>query len=162
MQKSRRTWPIFLLLSALGLSMALSGDPVHAAPQATLSVTMSNPTCVQASTTAGACYILIRSLSATASDTSFTGLDISVDGNVRARLQPFFEAAVNANSRMFGQGFQVTCGRSNSGGDPNFGALHTVDYKGYLFGSSTPAAYGTASVFCPVYDAAVYLPLTRK
>ncbi|HTP10432.1 MAG TPA: hypothetical protein VMP08_19395 [Anaerolineae bacterium] len=162
MRKSTRALPIFLLLSALALSLALSGDPVHAAPQATLSVTMSNPTCVQASATAGACYILIRSISASASDTSFTGLDISVDGKVRARLQPFFETTVYAADRMFGQGFLVTCGRSNSSGDPKYGALHTVDYKGYLFGSSTPAAYGLASVFCPAYDGAVYLPLVRK
>ncbi len=162
MRKAKRAWPIFLLLSALGLSLALSGDLVHAAPQATLSVTMSNPTCVQVPASAGTCYIVIRSLSATASDTSFTGLDVSVDGKVRARFQPFFETSVSVNYKMLDRGLMVVCGRSNSGGNPNYGALHTVDYKGYLFGSSTPAAYGTASVYCPAYDGLAYLPLIRK
>ncbi len=157
-----RALPISLLLSALIFSVALSGDPVHAAPQATLSVTMSNPTCVQVPANAGACYIVIRSISAIASDTSFTGLDVSIDGKVRARLQPFFETSVSATDRMFDQGFLVTCGRSNADGDPNYGRQYQVYYKGYLSGSTTPAAYGTASVNCPAYDAAMYLPLVHK
>ncbi len=146
----------------LALSLVVSGDPVHAAPEATLSVTMSNPTCVQAAANSGTCYILIRSISATASDTSFTGLDISVDGKVRARFQPFFETSVSVNYKMLGRGLMVTCGRTNSGGNPNYGALHTVDYKGYLFGGTGPAAYGTASVYCPAFDGFAYLPIIRK
>ncbi len=157
-----RFLPILLLVCTLGLSVALLGDPVRAAPQATLSVTMSNPACARSLTNSGACYITIRSLSAVASDSSFTNLDISVDGKVRARLQTFFENAFSASANMFGKGFLVTCGRTNSGGDPNYGALHTVDYKGYLFGGTGPAAYGTASVYCPAYDGLAYLPVIRK
>ena len=161
-KSSMRFLPIVFLLCALALSVALSGDPVRAAPQTMLSVTMSNPACVQVPAATGTCYILIRSISASASDSSFTGLDISVDGKVRARFQTFFESAISGNYRMFGRGFLVTCGRTNSGGDPNYGALHHVDYRGYLFGSSTPAASGTALVYCPAYDGTVYLPLIRK
>ena len=159
---SMRALPISLLLSALIFSVALSGDPVHAAPQATLSVTMSNPACVQALANAGTCYLIIRSINASASDSSFTGLDISIDGKVRARIQTFFETTAYATDRMFGRGFLVTCGRSNAGGDPNYGRQYRVDYKGYLFGSTAPAASGTASVYCPAYDATVYLPLVHK
>ena len=150
------------LLLALGLGVALAGDSVQAAPQTTLSVSMSNPACVQAPINSGSCYIIIRSLTASASDTSFTNLDIVIDGQVRARLQTFFESTFNATSAMFGQGLQVTCGRTGTSGDPAYGLLHQVAYKAYLFGNSTPAAFGAASVYCPAYDGIVYLPLIRK
>lgn len=162
MQTTRHILPFALILCVLALSVVLTGDPVHAAPQATLSVTMSNPTCIQVPAKAGACHIVIRSISASASDTSFTGLDISIDGKVRGRIQTFFETTTYFNDRMVGAGFLVTCGRTGSGGDPVYGAVHHVDYKGYLFGSSIPAAFGTASVFCPAYDATVFLPLVRR
>ena len=108
------------MLGALALGVALSGgDSVRAAPQATLSVTMSNPTCVQVPADAGTCHIVILSLNASASDERFTGLDISIDGKVRARFQPFFETSVTVDYKMLGRGFVVTCGRSNTSGDPN-------------------------------------------
>lgn len=151
-----------LLLFALALTVVLSDDAVRAAPHATLSVTLNNPVCVQPRANSGTCYIIIRSLYATASDTSFTGLDIAIDGKVRARMQPFFETATTLTSAMLGRGLMVTCGRPNASGDPNYGRQYAVSYLGYLYGSSTPAAYGSASVFCPAYEGKVYTPLIRR
>ncbi len=161
-----RALKISLVLLALSLSAVRSDEAVRAAPQATpsatLAVTMSDPTCVQAAAVPGACYIVIRSINASASDTSYTGLDIAIDGKVRARIQPFFETTTYLNDRMLGRGLMVTCGRPNASGDPNYGRQYQVSYAGYLIGSSTPAVSGSASVFCPAYESKVYTPLVRK
>ena len=154
--RSLKFFPLFLFL-------ALVLTPFSGALRAaTLSVTMSNPTCVQAAADSGNCYIVIRSINAVASDQSFTNLDISIDGKVRARLQPFFETTFNLTNRMFGPGLMVPCRRSNNGGDPAYGHLYQVSYKGYLAGSTGLAAFGTASVYCPYYQESIYLPIVER
>jgi len=157
-----RALKVCRVLVALALTVVLSDHAVRAVPQATLSVTMSNPACVQARANSGTCYIIIRSVSASASDSSFTGLDITINDKVRARMQPFFETTANLVASMLGQGLMVTCGRPNASGDPNLGLRYDVAYKGYLFGSSTPAAFGSAAVYCPAYESQVYSPLIRR
>jgi hypothetical protein len=156
-----RVWQIRLSLCAVGIFLALAAGPARAIPDATLTVTMSNPACVRASNS-GTCAIIIRSISASASDQSFTHLDISIDGKVRARIQPFFETTAYLGNRMLGPGLLVACGGPNGGGDPNYGRLYQVAYQGYLAGSAPPAASGTALVYCPYYDKQVYLPLVQK
>jgi hypothetical protein len=151
-----------LSLCVVGILLALAGAPAQTSPRATLAATMSNPACVQVAANSGACAIIIRSVSASASDQTFTHLDIVIDGKVRARIQTFFEATAYLGNRMLGQGLLVACGRPNDSGDPNYGHRYQVTYNGYLAGSDIPAATGTASVYCPYYEKEVYLPLVQK
>lgn len=157
-----RTLRILPLFLALGLVLALPVGSVRAGTQATLAVTMSNPVCVQPTDSTAACYIVIRSIQATASDTSFSNLDITIDGRVRGRMNGFFESSASAYSRMFGRGFQVTCGFPNASGNPAYGRSYQVGYAGYLFGVSGPAASGTATVFCPAFKGTVDLPKVSR
>jgi hypothetical protein len=157
-----RALRILLMLFAAGLVLALPGDRGQAAPQATLTVTMSNPACVQSPANSGTCYVIIRGITATASDQSFTNLDISIDGQVRARVQTFFESTAYVYHNMFGRGLLVSCGRPNEGGNPAFGHRYQVAFNGYLASSGVPAASGTALVYCPYYEGKVYLPIVRK
>ena len=151
---------VLFLLIGIGLVMALAGEPVWAAPATGVVLTVNNPYCVQPTVKTGACYINLRSLSAYTTDSSFTRVEISINGKVRLRLQSFFESSAYLSDRMLGNGLQVPCGGPNASGNPAYGRIYPVTIIGYS--SNSPSTTDIATVTCPFYDGKTYVPAVRK
>jgi hypothetical protein len=151
---------IFLLVMlGLGLTQVLAGEPVHAAPQA-VTMTVSNPYCVQDIETAGTCLINLRYFYASTSDSSFNHIEIAINGKVRADMTGFFENSAYLNDAMLGNGLKVACGGKNASGIPDMGLQYAVTLSGFATGSSP--IVDIANVTCPYYQGKVYLPVLRK
>jgi hypothetical protein len=155
-----RTMRVLTLLFSIGLIMALAGDPVRAAPATGVILTVNNPYCVQPSVKTGACYINLRSLNAYTSDSSFSRVEISINGKVRLRLQSFFESSASLNDRMLGTGLQVPCGGPNASGNPAYGRIYQVVITGYS--TNSPSTTDIANVTCPFYEGKMYLPAVMR
>ena len=155
-----RVLRVFFLIATLLLILAFSGEPSRASSPANISMTLSNPTCRQAKTSSGTCVINLRSLNANSDDPTFSHVEISINGKVRAYYSAFFESSVNANNAMLGNGLQVPCGLPNAGGDPNSGYIYHVVVSAYLAGG--PAIIDSANVTCPYIASTNLLPFIRK
>ena len=100
---------LLLVMIILGLTQALAYEPVHTAPQA-VSMTVSNPYCVQEVKTAGSCLINLRYFYASTTDSSFSHIEVAIDGKVRVHMNGFFENSAYLNGAMLGNGLKVACG----------------------------------------------------
>jgi hypothetical protein len=147
----------FFLILCLSLALALPGEPARADQQA-VTLSASNPYCVQSSPATGACIINFRYLSA--SDPAFNHLEISIDGKVRAYMTAFFETSVYLNYAMLGDGLQVACGSPNASGIPGYGRQYVISLTAYATGS--PAITDTAVVNCPYFEGKNFLPVVSK
>jgi hypothetical protein len=153
--------PFFLLLSLI-VVLQFRGERVQAAPlQATsISITMSNPSCVQVLPPSGACSIQAGSVFASGSDATFSRLEVLVDGKLRVYMSGFFESSAYLAYPMMPGGLTVACGRSNASGSPNYGKAYSVAANAYMVDGTSASA--SMTVFCPAYDGATYLPVIRK
>jgi hypothetical protein len=153
--------PLFLVLGLL-LIAQFPDEVVRAAPlQATsISLSMSNPSCVQVQATSGACTLQLGYLVASGSDPSFSRLEVLVDGKLRMYMGGFFESSAYLIPQMLPGGLSVACGRSNSSGKPDYGKAYSVAAKAYMVDGTS--ASDSMTVFCPAYDGVTYLPLIRK
>ena len=149
-----------LLLAGLALALIVPGERAVRAAPVTVSVSMSNPACVQVAPQSGACQIVFGYLSATGSDASFSRMEVRVDSKLRARMTGFFETSAYMNTAMLNGGLQVACGGPNSGGDPNFGKLYSVRLDGFMSGGEN--SWAQANVYCPYYDGKVYIPIVTR
>ena len=150
---------LLLVLMTLGLTQALADEPVHPAPQA-VTMTVSNPYCVQDVETAGSCLINLRYFYASTTDSSFSHIEIAINDKVRARMSGFFENSAYLTSAMLGNGLKVACGGKNISGIPDMGRQYVVTLSGFATGSSP--VVDSANVICPYYQGKTYLPLLRK
>ena len=148
-----------LVMIILGLTQALAYKPVHTAPQA-VSMTVSNPYCVQDVNTAGSCRINLRYFYASTTDASFSHIEIAIDGKVRARMNGFFENSAYLTGPILGDGLKVACGGKNVSGVPDMGRQYAVTLTGFATGSSP--VVDIANVTCPYYQGETYLPLITK
>jgi hypothetical protein len=149
------------LLAGLLLLMQLSGEPVRAALQASsVSISMSNPACVQALPANGMCSIQMDTLVASASDPSFSRLEVLVNGKLRVVMSAFFESSAYLSFPMTPGGLKVACGSTNEGGLPDYGKVYTLTANAYMADGNS--ATNSASVYCPAFDGNLYLPLIRK
>ena len=148
------------LIAALGVLLWLADEHVVAAPLATISLTVNNPDCAQSQVETGACYINLRNMSATGSDSSFDHVDVSINGKVRLRMQNFFESASYFSEDMLPQGLKVSCGGPNASGNPNYGKLYSVTIQPYMGTVLGPT--DTANVYCPYFKGQINLPLIKK
>jgi hypothetical protein len=148
-----------LVMMTLGLTQALAGEPVQAAPQA-VTMTVSNPYCVQDIETAGTCRINLRYFYAATTDASFNHIEIAINGKVRADMSGFFENSAYLTGAMLGKGLLVACGGKNASGIPDMGRQYAVTLSGFATGSSP--VVDVANVTCPYYQGETYLPLLRK
>jgi len=155
-----RVFNKLLLIVVLALVLAVSGGAARAAPQAGLTLAVSNPVCVQAAVNTGSCTITLRYVNAASTDPTFSHIEITVDGKVRVYATNFFETAINLNSAMLGKGLQVACGGPNASGNPSYGRQYQVGISAYL--GSTAAAVDSATVNCPFYLGKTYLPMVKK
>ena len=150
---------LLLVLIMLGLMQALTYEPVHTAPQA-VTMTVSNPYCVQDVETAGSCLINLRYFYASTTDSSFNHIEIAINGKVRANMSGFFENSAYLTGPMLGNGLKVACGDKNVSGIPDMGRQYVVTLSGFATGSSP--VVDSANVTCPYYQGKIYLPLLMK
>lgn len=130
-------WPVTAALALFGV----------AAECATLTLSVSNPYCVALQPRLNRCSINIRAISAAASDTSFSGIEIAVDGKMRIVETGFFEASGIFYRQMAPDGLAVVCGLEGQSGVSGFGLIHFVTISASLYGSSPIT--DTANVTCP-------------
>lgn len=148
-----------LVMIILGLTQALAYEPVHTAPQA-VTMIVSNPYCVQDVETAGSCLINLRYFYASTSDSSFSHIEIAINGKVRANMSGFFENSAYLTGPMLGNGLKVACGGKNISGIPDMGRQYVVTLSGFATGSSP--IVDSANVICPYYQRKTYLPVLMK
>lgn len=152
----------FWVSIGLALILIFPGEPVLAAlPQATsISIQMSNPTCVQALPARGTCSIQMNSLVANGSDPSFSRLEILVNGKLRLFMSGFFESTAYFSHPMLPDGLKVACGGPNAGGLPNYGKSYLIAANAYM--ADGISATNSLVVYCPAYDGKTYLPAVHK
>jgi len=148
-----------LMVITLGLTQALAYESVHTAPQA-VSMTVSNPYCVQDVETTGSCLINLGYFYAYTTDSSFSHIEIAINGKVRANMSGFFENSAYLTGPMLGNGLKVACGGKNISGIPDMGRQYVVTLSGFATGSSP--VVDIANVTCPYYQGKTYLPLLTK
>jgi hypothetical protein len=136
--------PRMLLIVPVSAALALHG---MAADSTTLTLNVSNPYCLASQPERNRCSINIRSLSAVASDTSFSRIEIAIDGKLRSVETGFFESSAYFNRTMVPDGLSVVCGLDGQGGVPGFGLIHAVNISAYLSGSSPIVDIANAT--CP-------------
>ena len=153
---------LLLLLMVLILVLQVPGEPAHSAPlqPTTITLNMSEPICVEAIQSNGACSIRIDSLIASGSDPSFSRLEVLVNGKLRVVMDGFFESTAYLTFPMEPGGLTVPCGRPNAGGKPGYGKAYLLTANAYMVDGTS--ASDSASVFCPAYDGKTYIPLARK
>jgi hypothetical protein len=153
-------------LIPLGIGIALmlpfldQTIPVVALPTATVSLTMSNPTCAQAPPASGGCSLEMRYIVASGSDTSFSRVEVLVNGKLRIYMAGFFESTAYLSNLMIPGGLAVPCGRPNESGLPNFGRAYLITANAYM--ADGTSATNTMNVFCPAYDGKFYLPFVQR
>lgn len=153
---------LFFLMIGLVLVLQFAGEPAHAAPlqPTTISIQMSNPTCVEARPASGVCSLQFYSLTATGSDTSFSRVEVLVNGKLRVFMAGFFESTAYLTDPMLPGGLAVACGRPNDGGLPNLGRSYLLAANAYM--ADGTSASDSMTVFCPAYDGKTYVPVTKK
>jgi hypothetical protein len=158
--------PWFKRLLPLGIGFALIlpflGQTMRATafPAATVSLTMSNPTCAQARPASGACSLEMRYVVASGSDQSFSRVEVLVDGKLRVYMAGFFESTAYLTNLMIPGGLSVPCGSPNESGLPNFGRAYVITANAYM--ADGTSATNSMNVFCPAYDGKFYLPIVQK
>jgi hypothetical protein len=159
---SMRLRRLFILLFGLSLVLQFPGERVQAVPlQATsVSIAMSNPSCVQVRPPSGACSIQVGSLTVSGSDPTFSRLEVLVNGKLRVYMGGFFESSAYLTYPMVPGGLVVACGRPNASGLPNYGRAYSLTANAYMVDGTS--ASDSMTVFCPAYDGITYLPLIRK
>jgi hypothetical protein len=121
---------------------------------------LSNPSCVANLPESGVCLIKFNYLTASGSDSSFSRVEVLVNGKLRVHVVGFFESSAFINYQMLPGGLAVTCGRPNDGGLPNFGKSYTLTANAYMVDGTS--ASDSMAVFCPAYDGKIFLPILRK
>ena len=151
----------FLIVS-LFLVLQFPGEPTHAAslPTTSVSLQISNPACFQVLPASGMCSLQIGSLTASGSDSSFSRVEVLVNGKLRVYMGGFFESSANLTNRMMPGGLAVVCGRPNDGGSPDYGKAYSLMANAYM-GDGTSSSDST-NVFCPAYTANLFLPIVHK
>jgi hypothetical protein len=153
---------LFFLLLVLIPVLQFPGDFAHTQPlqAGSISIIMSNPTCVQALPESGRCSIQVGYLTVSGSDPAFSRLEVLVSGKLRVYIGAFFESSAYLTESMIPGGLTVPCGSTGAGGLPNYGKSYLLMANAYS--GSTISASDSMTVFCPAYDEKSYLPLIRK
>jgi hypothetical protein len=126
----------------------------------TISLTMSNPSCSEAVSSNGACSIDISSLAVSGGDPSFSRIEVLIDGKLRVYMAGFFESTAYLNPPMLPGGLSVKCGRPNSGVSPDYGKSYLLTVNAYM--ADGTSASDSQNVFCPAFEATIYMPVVHK
>ncbi len=155
-----RLFKVLSTLLVFSLVLALGGEPVSAAPNASVIMNISNPYCVQSTSDPDVCYIVLRSMTASSPDSNLFRFEIAIDGKVRLRMHTFFEDSILLSYAMLGKGLKVACGAPNASGIPGYGRIYSVNLSAYGFTGSP--IVDIANVTCPAGSNKNYLPLISK
>ena len=148
-------------LAAFLLSLVLIFQaPGEAAQAASVTIHMSNPACVQAQPATGSCSIVVSNLSASGSDTSFSRVELLVNGKLRVYVAGFFETSAYFSYSMVPAGLSVSCGRPNASGLADYGKSYLVSANAYM--ADGTSASNSTTVYCPPFEAKTYLPSIRR
>lgn len=160
MSKSLVRMRILRFFSVAAVLALLLVIPSANSRAATVSLTINNPVCVQPNPDAGTCFIKSFSIAAYGSETSFSQLNVFVNGKLRVNMQGFFESNAYLTADMVGNGLAVACGVPNASGNPDFGTIYTM----YVTASMGDGAntWGSAQVRCPYFEGKVFLPNLRR
>ncbi|WP_322506472.1 hypothetical protein [Anaerolinea sp.] len=150
----------FVFLGVVLLVLLVLPPSQSSAQSSSISLQIQNPVCVQSSLDSGTCYIRMRSVSVVGSGSSFSRLQVFINGKLRANMGGFFENSGYVVGNMFGSGFLVSCGGKNAGGNPVFGQSYTIQVVASLADSTTTT--GSMAVFCPYYEGKSFLPLLLR
>jgi len=154
-----RFWRRLLLLAGLILLLTFRGESTRVSAQSvSVSVQLSNPSCVQVGS---ACSIQFGGISASGSDPSFSRLEVLVDGKLRVWAGGFFESTAYLTPRMTPAGLKVACGLPGAGGQAGYGKSHLIAVNAYMADGVT-SANAAAAVFCPSFEAKSFLPIAKK
>ena len=105
-------------------------------------------TCYRSGLHSDTCYVNWYSLYvATASSQYMISMTLTIDGQIRANYQGFFQSAINVSPLSQGNGFQVPCGPLGVDGMPNMGHVYSWTLKARDTAGLKAANYG--SVTCP-------------
>jgi hypothetical protein len=161
--QARRRRFLFRLIGLIALVLVLQaqGDRAHAAlPSSTVTLTMSNPDCVQAEPKTAVCSIQFNSLAATGSNPTLSRVEVLIGGKLRFEMAGFFESTAILTNTMIPGGLKVACGVPNASGLPNYGKVYLVTANAYMADGTSASA--SANVACPAYTVKNYLPLISK
>jgi hypothetical protein len=84
-------------------------------------------------------------------------MTVEIDGRLRAYHSGFFQSSMYIPGDLYGDGFQVTCGKPDANG---WGKTYAFTLRARETGGLAAANYG--SVTCPGDLARVFLPFVRK
>lgn len=118
-------------------------------------------TCFRPVAGTGACFIEWNYLNVTAASGSYIiSMTVAIDNRIRAYHSGFFQTSMYIPSDMTTPGYQVTCGKPGSGGQPDWGKTYSYVIRARETGGLSAANYG--SVTCPADIVKIYLPLLQK
>ncbi|MFZ5808873.1 MAG: hypothetical protein ACOY16_06300 [Chloroflexota bacterium] len=106
-------------------------------------------TCYQPDPKKNECFINWYYLYVDASPNYMITMTVTLNPNVIAHTQGFFQTSMYVPGSMYGQGFKVACGSLGSGGKPSLGMAYAYTIRARDSSNLSAANYGT--VFCPAY-----------
>ena len=115
-------------------------------------------TCVRPVADTGHCYIEWNYLNVSASSGQYViSMTVEIDDRVRAYHSGFFQTSMFIPGDLYGDGFQVTCGRPDADG---WGKTYAYTLRARETGGLSAANYG--SVTCPGDEVKVFMPLILR
>jgi len=120
-----------------------------------------SPTCYRPVPGTGVCYIQWSHLRVEATPPEYiVTMTLSIDGQLRAYHQGFFQTAMFVPGGVYGPGFAVTCGWPGSGEEAGLGRTYNYVIRARETGGLGASNYG--SVTCPADVLYIFLPLVPK
>ena len=107
-------------------------------------------TCYQPDRRVDECYINWYYMSVNAAPALYMlWLEVEIAGRKVSRTNGFFQSSMYIPYNMLGDGFRVSCGALNSGGDPQFGSSYSYTIRARDSNNQNATNFG--SVLCPAY-----------
>ena len=120
------------------------------------------PNCYRPELRSNTCLINWSTISVSADPShSVISLTVTIDGQMRANYQGFFQSSMHISSNFQGDGFEVPCGPAGVDGIANMG--HQYDWLLSARDSSGSDTSSQGTVVCPAMDpATIFLPLVLR
>lgn len=119
-------------------------------PQISL-IEAAAPTCYRATLDSNTCLINWGRISvSTASPATIDHMTLTIDGQMRARYQGFFQSAMEVTRAFHGEGFAIPCGAAGVDGVPGMG--HAYDWTLRAVDSGGLDTTSSGTVVCPALD----------
>jgi hypothetical protein len=88
-------------------------------------------------------------------------MTLTIDGQMRANYQGYFQSSMVISAALHGDGFRVPCGLAGVDGIPRMG--HTYDWSLNALDSEGLGATNNGTLICPATDSIqIYLPAVLR